>query len=177
MNRSRTIGIILIALGLIIAVIAGLWLAVSVSNGLNTTSAFTNAVIAFVPIGLLVGAGIYQFVRGSQDTEDAFDSAMRRQRELVDLLNASEQPLRMADLAAQLGVGVETIATLLNELIRLKLFSGYVNWQAREVQRITPARLRTLQTCAHCGQPLRLADHLTCPNCSVQYFLLEDQVQ
>lgn len=175
MNRSRITGIIFIALGLVVAVIAGLWLAVSVSNGVD--SILTNAVIAFVLITLLVGVGIYQFVRGSQDTADDFDSAMRQQRQLVDLLNGSDQPLRMVDLASQLGVGVETVASLLNELIRLRLFSGCVNWQERTVQRVAPAHLRTLSNCANCGQSMNLRQILVCPHCGVEYFLLEDQVQ
>jgi ribosomal protein L32 len=177
MNRSRIIGIVLIALGLIIAVFAGLWLAFNVANGQGASDAFSSAGVLFVPIALLVGVGIYQYARSSREFEDNSDSVMRQQREMMDILRGSTQPQRMTDVAAQLGVGVESVGAMMNELIRLGLFSGCVNWQTRVVQVVDAETLRRLRACANCGESLRIYSHTVCPNCGTEYFFAEDGVQ
>ena len=171
MNRSRVIGVILIASGIVVAAAAGLSLAFSAVQGQSANTVLTNAGIVFLPIAVLVGAGIYQFVRGSHDIED--DSEMRQQLQMMDILKTTQEPMRMADLAAQLGVGVENIGTMMNDLIRLKLFSGRVDWQSREVQAINPDTLRSINACVRCGEPLRLHQNTVCPQCGTEYFLPE----
>jgi predicted Zn-ribbon and HTH transcriptional regulator len=174
LNRSRIIGIILIASGMVIAIAAGLSLAIAVSRGQTAGTALSNAGIAFVPIALLVGAGIYQYARGSQEMEDDTDSAMRRQLKLLDILKSNGEPMRLADVASQLGGGgVENVASLLNELIRLRLFSGRVDWQNRVAQALEPNLLRSMTACLNCGEPLHIDQNSVCPRCNTEYFLPE----
>lgn len=174
MNRSRAVGAILIASGMVVAVAAGLSLAVSVVQGQSVHTTLTNAGLVFIPIAVLVGAGIYQYVRSSRDIEDDADSAMRLQLQMIDLLKSSSEPTRMVDLASQLGVGVSTVGAMMNELIRLRLFSGRVDWQARVVQAIEPAKLRAMSGCINCDEPLHIQESLICPRCGTEYFLPEE---
>ncbi len=68
MNSGRLVGIILIVVGFGVAVIAGLWLASQVTGGqLQSGGALVGGGIAFIPVALLTGFGIYMYVQGGKE--------------------------------------------------------------------------------------------------------------
>ncbi|MBZ0290620.1 MAG: hypothetical protein K8I30_23550 [Anaerolineae bacterium] len=166
---NRTLSMVLIAVGIIVAVGAGLWLAVNAANGAETREVVMNAGLAFVPVALLVGAGIYGLTRGAPEAV----SDTRRQRDMLDLLKDG-QPRPFTELAAVMGIGAGEVRALLNQLIALRIFSGAVNWQAGSVRIIDAAALPAATPCVTCGERLDFMgeERVVCPHCGTEYFLL-----
>jgi hypothetical protein len=114
------LGLILIALGFIVAAAAGLWFAVQIVQGtMEPGEAARAAVLLFIPVGALVLAGIYQ-------------------RHLVDLLNV-RGTVPVSEMAAALQVDEGTLRELVEQLIRLEIFTGQVDWD-NGVMYAAPAR-------------------------------------
>ncbi|MBC6934299.1 MAG: hypothetical protein DWB42_00495 [Chloroflexi bacterium] len=171
MNTGRLVGIILIIVGFGVAVIAGLWLAFQVSSeSLSGGGALVGAGIAFIPVALLVGFGIYMFVQGGKEAEE--ESSMQKQRRLLDIVKSRGQ-VSVPDVAMEMQISVEVVKDLVHQLVGLQVFSGYVNWQDGVLYSSDASKLRELEKCKNCGGEISLAGKgvVTCKFCGTEYFL------
>ncbi|MEZ4667692.1 MAG: hypothetical protein R3E39_07215 [Anaerolineae bacterium] len=171
MNTGRLVGIILIVIGFGIAVIAGLWLAFNVSAGeLTSAAALLGGGIAFIPVALLAGFGIYMFVQGGKEAEA--ESEMQQQRQLLDIVK-SRGEIKVSDLALEMKVNVDAVKSLVHQLVGLQVFSGYINWDKGILYSSDASNLRTLNKCKNCGGDINLVGKgvVTCKFCGTEYFL------
>ena len=171
MNSGRLVGIILIVVGFGIAVIASLWLATQVTSGqLQSGGALVGGGIAFIPVALLAGFGIYLYVQGGKEAES--ESEMQKQRQLLDIVKSRGQ-VAVSDLALEMRTSVDNVKKLVHELVGLQVFSGYVNWDKGIIYSSDAANLRKLDKCKNCGGEIKLVGKGTvaCPFCGTEYFL------
>lgn len=171
MNSGRLMGMILIAIGFGIAIIAGLWLAVQAGNDeLETGGAVVGAGLAFTVIAPLVGFGIYLYVTGGQEAE--LESEMEKQRQLLDILRSRGQ-VTVEDMAMEMRVNVAQIQDIVHQLVGLQVFSGYVNWDDGILYSSEASQLRELENCKKCGAPIELVGKgvVACKYCGTEYFL------
>jgi hypothetical protein len=171
MNSGRLIGIILMVSGFGVAVIAGAFLSVQVgSEALTAGGAVVGAGLAFIPVAVLVGFGIFLYVRGGQEAEE--ESVMQKQRQLLDLVKTRGQ-VSVNDLAVDMRVSVDGIKDMVRQLVGLQVFSGYVNWDDGILYSSDASKLRDLKNCEKCGAPITLAGKgvVVCKYCGTEYFL------
>lgn len=169
MNTGRLVGVILIVVGFGIAVIAGLWLALQVQQ-IGAGGALIGAAIAFIPVALLVGGGIYMYVIGSREAVE--ESSMHQQRQLLDIVKSRGQ-VAVADLAIEMKTSADNVKNLLHQLVGLQVFSGYVNWEKGVIYSSDAKQLRELDKCRNCGGEIKLVGKgvVTCRFCGTEYFL------
>lgn len=171
MVTGRLVGIILSVVGFAVAIIAGLFIAVQVSSGgLSAGGAVVGAGIAFIPVALLVGFGIFLYVKGGQEAEQ--ESVMHKQRQLLDIVKSRGQ-VKVNDLALEMQVNVDQVKMMVHELVGLQVFSGYINWDKGVLYSSDAANLRDLKTCKNCGAPIELVGKgvVACKYCGTEYFL------
>lgn len=171
MNSSRLVGIILAVAGLGVALIAGLWIATQVSGEqMSGGAAVTTAGVAFVPVALLVGFGLYLFNQGGAQAQQ--DSEMQKQRRLLDIVKSRGQ-VSVSDLAVEMGVPVGGVQNMVHQLVGLQVFSGYVNWEDGTLYSAQASQLRELDKCKNCGGEITLAGKgvVVCKYCGTEYFL------
>lgn len=171
MNTGRLVGIILVVVGFGIAVIAGLWLALQVSSDQITSGgAVVGAGIAFIPVALLAGFGIYMYVQGGKEAEQ--ESEMQKQRQLLDIIKSRGQ-VSVPDVALEMRVSVDAIQNMVHQLVGLQVFSGYVNWDKGVLYSADASQLRDLDKCKNCGGEIQLVGKgvMTCKFCGTEYFL------
>jgi hypothetical protein len=169
--NGRLLGIILTVVGFGVAVIAGLWLATQVSNQeLEAGGAVLGAGLAFIPVALLLGAGIYLYVRGGEEAKE--ESVMRKQRQLMDIVRSRGQ-VSVNDVALEMNSSVDSIKSMIHDLVGLQVFSGYINWNEGTLYSSEAAKLRDLKQCKNCGGEIKLAGKgvVACPFCGTEYFL------
>ncbi len=170
MNSARLFGIGLIVVGFGVAVIAGLFLAVQTNDGLESGGLVLGAGIAFIMVTAIVGAGIFLYVKGGQESE--VESVMAQQRQLLDILKARGQ-VQVSDMALELQVSSDTVKSLVAQLVGLQVFSGYANWDKGVLYSADAGKLRDLKTCENCGAPIELVGKgvVACKFCGTEYFL------
>lgn len=172
MISARAAGMVLIVVGFGAAVAAGLWLASQVSGqSLNVGSAMLRAGLAFIPVALLVGGGIYLYTRRAEPAVME-KSSMEQQRHLVDILKARGQ-MPISELARVMDTSPDTVKGLLQQMIELQVFSGYIHWKEEMIYSADAGRLRGLNQCSVCGAPIRLAASgaTACQTCGSEYFI------
>lgn len=171
MNQTRLIGVIVGVIGLGIALIAGLWLASQVSGGsLTSGGALLGAGLAFIPVALMVGFGVYFFVRGGSQAQE--ESTMQKQRQLLDIVK-SRGKVGVNDLALEMRTNVDAVKDMIHQLVGLQVFSGYVNWDEGVLYSAEASSLRSLDKCKNCGGEITLAGKgvVVCKFCGTEYFL------
>jgi hypothetical protein len=158
-------------IGFGIAMIAGVFLAFQVSNEqMEMGGALIGAFIAFIPVAVLVGFGIYMFVQGGKEAE--VESTMRKQREMLDIVKSRGQ-VGVSDLAVEMKSSVDAVKAMVHELVGLQVFSGYVNWQEGVLYSSEASQLRELTKCKNCGGEITLVGKgvVVCRFCGTEYFL------
>jgi hypothetical protein len=171
MNSGRLVGIILIVVGFGVAVIAGLFLVSQLSSGqLSGGGLAVGAGVAFIPVALLVGFGIFMYVRGGQEAET--ESMMQKQRQLLDIVKSRGQ-VSVSDLAMETHASVDNVREMVHQLVGLQVFSGYINWDQGILYSSDASKLRELTKCKNCGGEIKLAGKgvAVCPFCGTEYFL------
>lgn len=171
MNTGRLIGVILIIIGLGAALLAGLYLAVQLSNQqISGGGAVLGAGLAFIPIALLVSFGIYMFVQGGKEAVQ--ESVMQKQRQLLDILKSRGQ-VSVSDMAIEMHVTPDAVKDMVHQLVGLQVFSGYANWKDGTLYSSEASQLRSLDKCKNCGGEIELVGKgiATCKFCGTEYFL------
>jgi hypothetical protein len=170
-NTGRLIGIILIVIGVGAAIFAGLFLAVQTADErLTAAGAVLGALLAFVPVALLTGFGIFMYVRGGKEAEQ--ESVMQKQRQLLDILKSRGQ-VTVANMALEMQVSPDAIKDMVHQLVGLQVFSGYANWKDGILYSSEASALRDLDQCKNCNGDIQLVGKgvATCRFCGTEYFL------
>jgi hypothetical protein len=170
MNSARLLGIVLMVAGFGIAIVAGLFLAVQIQDGLTGGGAVLGGGIAFIVVTVLVGFGIFMYVKGGQTTAQA--SEMQKQRQLLDIVKSRGQ-VDIADLAIEMKASADSVKNMVHQLVGLGVFSGYVNWEDGTLYSSDARHLRELKNCEKCGAPIELVGKgvVMCKFCGTEYFL------
>jgi Zn finger protein HypA/HybF involved in hydrogenase expression len=170
MNISRLAGIVLSIIGIGIALIAGLWLAGQVAGGMSSGGALVGAGLAFIPVALLLGFGVYLFLRGGEEAKQT--STMQQQRQLLDIVKSRGQ-VSVSDIAIELGAPSDVVKEMVHQLVGLQVFSGYINWDKGVLYSSDADQLRELTVCRNCGGEIQLAGKgvVVCKFCGTEYFL------
>lgn len=168
---GRTIGIILIAIGVIGCLIATALMASYVSEGNLTTSAAILGFGIFAAVFMIpLAAGVFMIWKGTQ--EAAAGEQAQKQRQLLNMVKTRGQ-VAISDLAIEMDSTRDQVQNMLHDLVGKGLFSGYVNWDEGMLYSRQASELRDRNTCEVCGGQLELAGHgvIRCPYCGTEYFL------
>jgi hypothetical protein len=170
MNSSKLVGVILTIVGIGVAIIAGLWLASQAAAGTSSGGVIIGAGLAFIPVALFVGFGIYLFVRGGSEAQQ--ESIMQKQRQLLDILKSRGQ-VSVNDMALEMQVTPNTVKDMVHQLVGLQVFSGYINWDNGVLYSSDAKELSTLSKCKNCGGEITLAGKgvFVCKYCGTEYFI------
>lgn len=172
MNQGRLIGIVLMVVGFGIAIIAGLFLAVQAGSdeGLSGGGVVVGAGLAFIPIALFVGFGIFMYVKGGQEAEE--ESVMEKQRQLLDIVRSRGQ-VNINNLAIEMNTNIDAVKNMVHQLVGLQVFSGYIDWKDGTLYSSEASNLRELENCKNCGGEIELVGKgvVACPFCGTEYFL------
>ena len=171
MERGRAIGISLIVIGVGVAAIAGIFLAIQVGDdSLSAGGAVLGAFIVFIPVALLVGFGLLMVIKAGQEAQE--ETVMRNQRRLLDIVRSRGQ-VGVHEVALEMNVSVDSVKEMVHQLVGLQVFSGYVNWNDGVLYSSDASQLRELDRCKRCGGDIQLAGKgvVLCPYCGTEYFL------
>ncbi len=171
MSSGKTVGIILIVIGLVIPALGLAWLLASQGgdNGLETSGFVLGMALAII-LGLpFLGVGAYMLVRGR--AEEAQMAEVQKQKKILNMV-ATQGQISIAAAALELGVSRDQIKAWVYDLVGKGLFSGYINWNDGLLISRRAAELRG-NKCPNCGGEVELSGKgvVSCPYCGTEVFL------
>lgn len=173
-TTSGILGMLLIAAGAIVAVLAVAWIGVSLADSnsdLELSGALLGVLVCMGVLVLpLVGGGLLILTRAKR--EQASMEHVARQRKLLGIIEAAGE-ISIADLALETGGTRETVRKDLYDLVSKGLFSGYVDWDRGRLFARQASELRAGSNCPNCGAELQLAGKglIRCGFCGAEVFL------
>jgi hypothetical protein len=168
-STGKTVGAILIIVGLIIPGLGIIWGVVNLGDALET-SGFVFAVAVSIIIGLpFLGAGVYMFLRGR--AEEVQMGEVRKQKRILNMVTTQGQ-LSINEAALELDASRDQIKAWVYDLVGKGLFSGYINWDEGLLISRRAAELRG-NKCPNCGGEVELSGKgvVSCPYCGTDVFL------
>lgn len=171
-SRGKTVGLILVAVGIILAVALGMWLFFAYQEGTIEASgaAFGGAIFAGVLVLPLVGGGLFLIKKGADEERDL--ARVREQRKLLDMVKTRGQ-VAVSDLVLELNATTDKVRNDIYDLVGRGLFSGYVDWDKGVLYSVDASALSGKSNCPNCGGQLELAGKgiIKCPYCGSEIFL------
>jgi hypothetical protein len=171
-TSGKTVGLILIGVGLAIGLAVGAWLVAGLAeDSLEASGALLGLVLLLLfVVAPLVGGGIYILSKGRAEEKEM--AHVRAQRALLDIVQTRGQ-VQISDLVLELKSTRDQVQQNLHDLVGRGLFSGYVDWSKGVLYSVEASQLNGRQTCPNCGGQLELAGKglIKCPYCGAEIFL------
>lgn len=167
---GKTVGIILIAVGVIIAVVMLAMMAAGIAQDeLTGGGAILGFGLGLIIVLPLVGAGIFLMIKGK--SEEAELTQIRNQRKILDMVK-TQGKVSISDVVLELRTDREQVKAWIYDLVGKGLFSGYINWDDGILYSEDASRLKT-DKCPNCGGQIELAGKgvTQCPFCGTEIFL------
>jgi DNA-directed RNA polymerase subunit RPC12/RpoP len=167
MNQGKTIGYILIGIGVALFVIAALWAFTYPFD--NASTRIFVLIFALIVTAPLVGLGVFTRNKGSAEAVE--QKQIARQQKLLSMV-MTQGKVDIASATIELGVTRDQTKQLIYDLIGKQLFSGYVDWDDGVLYSAEASKLKD-GTCPKCGGKLELAGKglVKCPFCGSEVFL------
>jgi DNA-directed RNA polymerase subunit RPC12/RpoP len=175
MNTGKVLGLLLMAGGIGLCLIASLWVGVGYAGGnyTNLAAPVLGLGLAFIVAAPLVGAGVFLLVRGQR--EAAQFAEVEKERKLLGMVQAHGQ-VKVSDAALELDAGRDEVKAWVYDLVDKGFFSGYINWDEGTLYSRDAAQLKGNNRCPNCGGEVELAGKgvVQCPYCGAEIFLTND---
>ncbi|MBI3942662.1 MAG: zinc ribbon domain-containing protein [Chloroflexi bacterium] len=167
---GRVTGIILLAIGLIVALGAVVWLGSGISEGTLRGSGFAlGLVIVLILVLPLVGGGIYLMVKGQSEAKEYAE--IEKERKVLNMVETQGQ-VKVADVALELKTNRDQVKEYIYDLVGKGLFTGYINWNDGVLYAKTASEVSTTK-CPNCGGVRELVGKgvVKCPYCGAEIFI------
>src|SRR5262245_45548812 len=125
---GKTIGIILIVIGLVICGVVSLWVGSGAASGQTTPAGAILGIgaLGVLPLLLLGGVGAFLFTRGSQEQQEL--AVVREKEHLLGLIQAQGK-VTLNTIMVEQHLSREQVQNYIYELVQQGLFSGYIDWK------------------------------------------------
>jgi len=174
-GMGRTVGIVMLAAGLLICLLAAVFFGSGIAGGRVTAPGAILGfglifVVAVIPLG---GAGAYLFVRGRREAAQ-YEEA-KKEKMILNMVLTQGQ-VRVSDLVFELQAPRDQVEDWIRDLVGKGLFSGAINWQDGILYSKQASLLKADRKCPNCGGEVELAGKgvVKCPWCGSEIFLSSD---
>jgi hypothetical protein len=167
---GKTIGILVIVLGVALGVIPALVLLPNLLNGKLSGGGFMVCEGPALLLALVVGAvGVYLMLSGKKEQAEQIE--VEREKLIMNMIDTRGK-IKIAEVAIEMNITADQVSYYIYDLVGKKLFTGYVDWKGGILQSIEAAKI-PLHNCPNCGGQVELAGKgvVKCPYCGSEIFL------
>ncbi len=176
-GSGRTVGVILILVGLVIFLIASMFVGSGLATGRVNVPATILGIGLFgvVPLLLFGGVGVYLFIRGGAEVREMAE--VRKKERLLGMIQA-QGTVTLSTIMIEQRMSREEVRNDIYDLVNQGLFSGYIDWTKSTFYSKDAARVGS-NKCPNCGGIREIVGKgiVKCPYCGVELFIPPDAPQ
>jgi len=169
-GQGKTIGVILVVVGLTILVVAALFLFSGVSEGRLRGSGFMLGLALVLVLALpVLAGGIVTFLRGQ--SEAAQFAEAEKEKRILNIVQTHGQ-VNVSDVVIEMNLTRDQVKEYIYDLVGKGLFTGYINWEDGILYARQAAEMQTTK-CPNCGGVREVVGKgvVKCPYCGSELFL------
>lgn len=170
MGQGKTVGVILIVVGLIVIVVAMLLLSSGVSEGRLVGSGFVLGLALALVLALpLIAGGVITFLRGQGEAAQFAEA--EKEKKILNIVQTHGQ-VNVADVVIEMSSTRDQVKEYIYDLVGKGLFTGYINWEDGILYARQAAEMQTTK-CPNCGGVREVVGKgvVKCPYCGSELFL------
>ncbi len=176
-GSGKTIGIILIVIGLGVCGVVSLFVGSGAATGQTTAAGAILGIGLFgvIPLLLFVGVGAFMFIRGSAEAQDL--AIVRQKERLLGLIQAQGK-VTLSSIMVEQHLSRDQVQNYIYELVQQGLFTGYIDWKTTTFYSQDASRVGS-NKCPNCGGVREIVGKgiVKCPYCGVELFIPPDAPQ
>lgn len=177
MNNGKTVGGILIGVGLVIFIVVAMFIGSGIGTGQVGVAGAVLGIGLFgvLPLLLLGGGGLYLFMKGQGEAREMAE--VRKKERLLGIIQAQGK-VSLSTMMLESKMSRDDVKTAIYDLVNLGLFSGYIDWQSQTFYSQDASRVGS-NKCPNCGGVRELVGKgvVKCPYCGVELFIPPDAPQ
>lgn len=170
MGSGRTVGIILLAIGIILGVAIGAWLLAGQGEGrLQGSGLVLGLVLMLILVLPFLAGGVYFVVKGQSEVKEF--AQIEKEKRLLNMV-LTQGKVQLPNAAVEMNVGMEQLKAYVYDLVGKGLFTGYIDWKSSTLYAAEASKMAST-TCPNCGGQRELVGKgvVKCPYCGAELFL------
>jgi hypothetical protein len=176
-GSGKTVGIIAIVAGVVIFLVALLFIGLGSAGGATTGpgAVLGVALCGVLPLLILGGFGAFMFIKGRAEEADLL--IVRKKERLLGMIQAQGK-VPLASAMIEMKLNRQEVNTAIYELVNQGLFTGYIDWSSQTFYSTDAAKVGS-NKCPNCGGVRELVGKgvVKCPYCGVELFIPPDAPQ
>jgi hypothetical protein len=167
---GKTIGILVIVLGVALGTIPALVLLPNLLNGKLSGGGFMVCEGPALLLALVVGAvGIYLMLSGKKEQAEQIE--VEKEKLILNMIDTRGK-IKIAEVAIEMNITADQVSYYIYDLVGKKLFTGFVDWKGGILQSIEATKIPQ-HNCPNCGGQVELVGKgvVKCPYCGSEIFL------
>lgn len=171
MGSGKTVGNILLVIGVGIFLVALLFIGSGIPSGQTSMSAAILGIGLFGVIPLLLFGGLGMYLRSRGQAEEQELGQIRKKERLLGLIQAQGQA-SLSTIMVETRMTRDDVKNAIYDLVNQGLFAGYIDWKALTFYSQDAARVGS-NKCPNCGGVRELVGKgiVKCPYCGVELFI------
>jgi len=169
-GQGKTVGLILIVVGLILVLWAGVYLFSGRAEGRLEMSGFLLGLAIVLVLALpLLGAGAFTLVRGRSEARQFAEA--EKEKKILNMVRTQGR-VNVAEVAIEMDLTRDQVKEYIYDLVGKGLFTGYINWDEGILYALEAAEMRSTK-CPNCGGVREMVGKgvVKCPYCGSELFL------
>ncbi|MEW6717500.1 MAG: zinc ribbon domain-containing protein [Chloroflexota bacterium] len=171
MSQGKTVGYIVIFIGVGICVLATLFIG---SGYVTRSTSLSGAILGIslfgaMPLLLTVGAGVYLIIKGGTEARQL--EQVKKKERILGMIQAQGQ-VSLSSIMVEMGLSREEVSTAIYDLVNLGLFTGYIDWDSMTFYSQDAPKIAS-NKCPNCGGIREFVGKgvIKCPYCGVSLFI------
>lgn len=170
MGSGRTVGVILLVIGVVLALILVAWLfAGQGESKLEGSGLVLGLALILIVAAPLIGGGVYFITKGQSEAKEF--AVVEKEKRLLNMV-LTQGKVQLAHAAVEMNTTLDQVKAFVYDLVGKGLFTGYVDWKSNTLYSADASKIGST-TCPNCGGVRELVGKgiVKCPYCGAEIFL------
>ena len=174
-GSGKTIGMVLIAVGIIVALLGIFYFATNSQT--DSAAKVLGIAVCVVPAAVIAGFGVWFTMQGKGEATQFAE--VEKEKKILNMVS-TQGTVQIGNVALETGMTLDQVKNAIYDLVGKGLFTGYVDWKGGKLVSADAAVINQAVItgkCPNCGAPQVVGGKgvIRCEYCGAEFFIPASQ--